>query len=215
MNTIEHTHPDDAPRSLQYEDVRKRRRDMLEDAHIAPLTRYVEQLSLRPGVEVPCFDPLDGGINAKILFLLEKPSMTDASRSGAKVGSGFISRNNNDDTAEATWNFMYQIALPRKQTVIWNYIPWWNGTRKVTPDEKRAGIEAVRELVKLLKELKVIVLVGTHAQSAEKHIQQLGYTIIHSDHPSPIVRATRLQRWREIPLKWEEAKTMIDTIAGL
>lgn len=42
---------------------------MLEEAHIAPLTEYVRQLR-SPDVEVPYFDPLDGGINA-----MERDSM--------------------------------------------------------------------------------------------------------------------------------------------
>jgi hypothetical protein len=49
---------------------------------------------------VPDFDPLDGGVNAQVLFLLEKPGPM-AAEDGKRAGSGFISRDNDDGTAEA------------------------------------------------------------------------------------------------------------------
>ena len=41
-------------------------------------------------------------------------------------GSGFISRNNNDPTAEAIFQFMEQAGIDRKLTLIWNAIRGWN-----------------------------------------------------------------------------------------
>jgi hypothetical protein len=74
---------------------------MLTLPHIAPLSAYAAKLRLRGSVEVPEFDPLDGGVNARILFLFEKPGpMTaDGSTFSERSGSGFISRD--DPTAEA------------------------------------------------------------------------------------------------------------------
>jgi len=56
-------------------DEQRRRREHLRESHIAPLTDYVEQLrkTLGHNQEIPYFDPCDGGINAKLLFLLEAP----------------------------------------------------------------------------------------------------------------------------------------------
>jgi hypothetical protein len=50
--------------------------------------------------------------------------MTAPSRVGARGGSGFISRNNDDRTAEATWDFMEEARIPRAATVTWNVVPW-------------------------------------------------------------------------------------------
>ena len=210
--TIDSTHADDLPRSLQYADVLARRNAMLEAAHIAQLTDYVRQMRLlRPDVKVPFFDPLDGGIKSKVLFLLEKPGpMAAPTHPGARGGSGFISRNNNDPTAQATWNFMREADLPREQTVIWNVIPCWNGTTKVTITELREGVGGVGELVKLLPDLKVIVLVGNKAQTAKTLLDKLGFEIFCSYHPSPIVRAANLEKWRTIPSQWAKAKAYID-----
>jgi hypothetical protein len=55
---------------------------------------------------------LDGGINAKVLFLFAKPGPKTSQLGG---GSGFISRNNDDPTAQAVFDLMNEAGLPRTQ----------------------------------------------------------------------------------------------------
>jgi len=193
----------DCARSLHSPDAIKLRRLMLHEPHIAPLTDFVQKLRRNhPGCEFPDFDPFDGGCNADILFLFEKPGpMTSA---GGK-GSGFISRNNNDPTAEATFDFMNKAGLPRKRTVIWNIIPGWNGTRKVTTTELRAGVDDLNGLLTLLPKLQTIVLVGKKAQKASL-VKHLHLRILDSAHPSPLVRASQPDAWHAIPTIWAQAK---------
>ena len=113
--------------------------------HVAPLTDFVEGLrTARPDWEFPDFDPLDGGSTADILFLFEKPGPMTSK--GGK-GSGFISRNNDDPTAETTFRFMQEAKLPRKRTVLWNVVPGWNGTRRITGPELLAGVSALKDLL--------------------------------------------------------------------
>ncbi|SUA78185.1 hypothetical protein [Pandoraea pnomenusa] len=103
--------PDDAPRTLRSPEAIAFRRAMLTEPHIAPLASYVAGLRQQhPAWEFLDFDPLDGGTDADMLFLLEKPGpMT--SPTGKKVGSGFISRNNDDPTAEAVFDFMVRADI--------------------------------------------------------------------------------------------------------
>lgn len=61
-----------SPRSLSTPDAIAARRKLLSLPHIAPLAAFAEELRERIGVEVPDFDPLDGGTNASILFLFEE-----------------------------------------------------------------------------------------------------------------------------------------------
>ena len=63
----------DGPRTLRDPREQERRKAMLTQSHIAPLVGYTAKLRGREGVEVPEFDPLDGGIDAQVLFLFEKP----------------------------------------------------------------------------------------------------------------------------------------------
>jgi hypothetical protein len=63
---------------------------------VAPLNRLVGQINAsRNGHLAPWFDPDGGGTDARVLFLLENPGR----RATSMRGSGFISADNNDDTA--------------------------------------------------------------------------------------------------------------------
>jgi hypothetical protein len=194
----------DRPRSMRYADVQRRRKAMLLQPHVAPLTEYAEKLRQRENVQVPDFDPLDGGVNAQILFLFEKPGPMTA-ESGPRTGSGFISRDNDDPTAEATFNFMKRAGIPRELTVIWNIVPWWNGTRKVTGAELREGAASIERLVTLLPALSVVVMVGRKAANAERFLRNTGLELFESHHPSQIVRARYPDKWQSIPLQWARA----------
>lgn len=198
---------DDYPRSLRDESVRMRRKAMLAEPHVAPLTAYAARLRSRGMGEVPEFDPLDGGINARALFLFEKPG---PKTSEARGGSGFVSRNNDDRTAEATFRFMQQAGIPRELTVIWNVVPWWNSTASLCEDELTSGGACVQELIALLPKLRVAVLVGKHAATrAQPYFENGHLPLLKSAAPSPRVRATRRDLWGTIPLKWAQARQFI------
>jgi len=191
---------------MRDEAVRQRRRAMLHEPHIAPLTDYAARLRKRGSIEVPDFDPFDGGIHAQVLFMFEKPGPMTASN----AGSGFISRNNDDPSAEATFAFMQRADIPRKLTVTWNAIPWWNGTRKVTGQELRDGVASVRELIALLPSLRAVVLVGRNAAKAKPHLSNgTDLALFTSAHPSPLVRAKYPERWNAISSQWAEVRKVL------
>ncbi|WP_210413458.1 uracil-DNA glycosylase [Altererythrobacter sp. TH136] len=149
--------------------VRAERLAALGEPHIAPLTELVHAFRARDGSEYPYFDPADGGVDAAILFLLEKPGpMTVPTGKGLRQGSGFISRDNDDPTAEASFWFYREAGVDRRKSVVWNVIPGWNGTIKVTPAELRVGVEDLAALLLLLPRLQTIVLVGRRAARAER-----------------------------------------------
>lgn len=149
--------------------------------------------------DVPDFDPLNGGTEAEILFLFEKPGRLAAR-------SGFISRNNDDPTAEATFDFLQKARLKPSQFLIWNTVPWWN--------EIKAGLEWLEALLKLLSRVRVVTLVGKHAQqvaSDSKGIKVLtGKKVFESFHPSPLVRANHPDKWLSIPEVWKQARKYIE-----
>jgi len=197
---------DDYPRSMRDPAVRERRRAMLGEPHIVPLTAYAAKLRQRGSIEVPEFDPFDGGIHAQALFLFEKPGPKTAN----ELGSGFISRNNDDPSAEATFNFMQRAQIPRKLTVTWNVIPWWNGTRAITRDELKGGIACLHELIALLPNLKAVVLVGNKAAKARPLLaDQSHLALFTSAHPSPLVRASQPAKWNAIPTEWAKIHSVL------
>jgi uracil-DNA glycosylase len=193
------------PRSLADPIEIEARKQLLHMPKASPLRAFAAALRRSGEGEVPDFDPLDGGINARALFLFEKPGpMTDPTRGGERQGSGFISRDNNDDTAEAIFRFMRAAGLARQEVIIWNTIPRWNGTRRITADEVRSASRDLDGLLDLLPRLSVVVLVGKRAQFTHSFITKRspGLPILYSAHPSPIVRTTRRLLWESIPDDW-------------
>lgn len=178
---------DDHPKSLGDSEARTARRSELGASHIAPLTAFVDILRAEMGsdYQIPYFDPWDAGIAAEVLFLLEAP--------GAKaVASGFISRNNPDETAKNFFQLNLESGISRKRTITWNIVPWYIGSairiRPATSDDIRVGVQSLRALLELLPKLRAIVLVGQKAQRGKIHIAQLrpNLRIFESPHPSPL-----------------------------
>ncbi|MFN7696171.1 MAG: uracil-DNA glycosylase [Burkholderiales bacterium] len=158
-----------------------------------PLSAFVDRIRAEQqlGIEVPDFDPGNGNEVAKYLFVLEAP--------GPKaVETGFISFENPDQTAR---NFRQQLGLAqicRNDIVVWNIVPWYVGNdamtqiRAVQRDEITLGTQYLLQLLKLLPNLRCIVLVGGAARRA--HVPLSAATtarILSCHHPSP--RAMNLQ----------------------
>ncbi len=199
--------PEDAPYALNSPDERARRAAMSNQPHIAPLANYLVGIkAAHSDKELPGFDPCDGGIGAKALFLLEAP--------GPKaVGSAFISRNNPDPTARNLCELLLGDGIARADTLIWNIVPWYVGDgtriRAVNADDIAEAMPHLKDLIGLLPDLKVIVLVGKKAQSAKEQIAQLtSVPTIETWHPSARV----FNMW---PDKREEMKHQLKEVAAL
>ena len=84
--------------------------------------------------QVPYFDPRDGGISARVLFMLEAP--------GPKaVWSGFISRDNPDPTARNFRHLLAVAGIAREETLLWNIVPWYIGNRARIRSAQRRDIK--------------------------------------------------------------------------
>ena len=148
---------------------------------------------------VPDFDANNAKENARVLFLFEKPGrMTDPKNKG----SGFISQDNNDPTARATKDFLSKAGIDRKDAIFWNCISGWNGTRKITPEERKEAIVEITQLLRILHSLQAIIFVGKEAKKLSIKLNIEKYRSVYSMHPSPINRATRRSEWENIPFVW-------------
>src|ERR1039458_1274416 len=177
----------DCPKSLKSAAERESRRGLINEPHVAPLSDCVCQIRQDTGLgeRIPFFDPLDGGIAAEILYLLEAP--------GARaVVSGFISRNNPDESAKNFFKLNQEAGIPRKATVIWNIVPWYIGSgEKIRPAQTAdltAGLSHLQKLLQLLPALRTVVIMGQKPTFAEKYIMagRPGVAIMRSPHPSPL-----------------------------
>jgi uracil-DNA glycosylase len=177
---------EDKPKLLASLAARAARKKQLNEPHIAPLTAFVQKLryGMGAGYEIPYFDPWDGGIAAEVLFLFEAPGPQ------AK-GSGFISRNNPDPSANNFFEFNRQIGICRKRTISWNIVPWYIGIdggsriRPATSDDIEAGILSLNSLLDLLPNLRCIALFGKKAQRGSNHIKKLRPHVRQFESPHP------------------------------
>lgn len=167
-----------------------------------PLAAYVR--GLRKVCFVPDFDPLDAGVDAQLLMLLEKPGP----RTFPPVGSGFVSRDNADPTARTLRSFALEAGIPRAATVIWNVVPWWNGTVAITGAEKRAGAAELATFLPLLPQLRGVLLCGNAAAMfGEPVLAGRGLRLFRSVHPSGQARAGphSAERWQLLGATWRFA----------
>ena len=192
----------DAPKTLRFPLEVDARIRHLNAPHALPLTRFVKDLRRTQGTaySVPFFDPCDGCADARVLFLGEAP--------GPKaVKSGFISRNNPDETAKNSFELHQDAGLARCEVALWNIVPWYVGAEgKIRPvsesDLREAGVW-LKQLLGLLPKLRGVVLVGDKAQRGFRlDILQSHLQIFESPHPSPSNLNTRPESRGRILESW-------------
>lgn len=197
----------DAPRSNRDPGEIERKLSLLHLPHVAPLTAYVDQLRVsHPEALVPYFDPTEAGVEATILGLFEAPGP----KAAPPVGSGFVSADNNDQTAQNVWTLLQAAEVDRcTEYVAWNVVPWYlgDGTR-IRAASGRDLIEArdaLEVLLSLLPDVRVAIVFGKAAAQAWK---QIGPKIdaIEAPHPSPLNVNTRPLVRSQILAALEEAR---------
>jgi uracil-DNA glycosylase len=194
---------DDEPKSLRDPEVLRQRLAMINEEHVAPLTRFVEEIRRQhPGAIVPYFDPLDGGVGARVLFLLETPG---------RKASHFVSRNNPDETAKNMFELQQAAGISRHDTIFWNVVAWYLGDgkrRRVSRaddfDQNRVYLEQV---LSLLGRVQTVVLLGNRAQKAwdradlgrtDLVVHRVPHTSPMSLNTNPTRRPRLLKLFREI-----------------
>ena len=177
-----------APRGLRDPAAVNRRLQMLDEKQeLQRLRRWADEVQKKKGL-VPFFDPADAGVDAQVLVLLEAPGpMTNTS--SRRPGSGFISIDNDDQTAANCWHARQRAGLGSDVTLHWNIVPWYLGPARRKPNrhELAEGAQRLRELVGLLKCLKVVITCGRYAQRGwNNHLNDLDYKVLPTWHPSPL-----------------------------
>jgi uracil-DNA glycosylase len=124
-------------------------------------------------------------VDAQVLLLLDAPGPR-------AVKSGFVSRNNPDETAKNFFEINLAAGLDRKRTVVWNIVPWYIGTgakiHAATCTDIKAGIPLLLRLLSLLPRLRAVVLIGRKAERAQSVIASARpkLQLLTCPHPSPL-----------------------------
>lgn len=139
-------------------------------------------------------------MNARCLFLFEAPG-------GRAVRSGFISRNNPDETARTFLELNEYASLDRCLTVSWNIVPWYLSSDTKIRAAKRTDID--QGLPHLLS-VDIIALSGRKAQRATNATKQTypSMQIVKMWHPSP-------QSLNHVPSRREEILQVLRKIVRL
>ncbi len=181
---------------------------------MARLNGLVEEIRAECGcgLAVPYFDPADGGERAECLFVLEAP--------GARaVQSGFVSRDNPDETAKNFLLLNAEAGIPREATVSWNIVPWYIGTteriRAATASDVALGWPYLLRTLQLLPRVRVAVLLGGKAHKIRPLLRshRPDLAILGCPHPSPLFinrergnRAVVLGALREVAVQLTNGK---------
>ncbi len=174
-----------APKSLADPATLAGRRAMLAVPHILPLRRLAETIAAERGAPVPDPDPLDGGVAARLLLLLETPGP-------AISRTGFVSRDNPTGTAANLFRFLGEAGIARGDTLIWNTVPWVihaEGALNRAPRRVEAAAAAgdLAPLLDLRPRRAVAVLAGRFAGEAAPGLARLrpDLPVVAIPHPSP------------------------------
>jgi Uracil DNA glycosylase superfamily len=164
----------------------RRKRELLHEPHVAPLGDFVRRLRAKYGEIVPWFDPTEAGTQARILMMFENPGR----RADAAHGSGFISADNDDRSAENMWHLLREAGINRRRDMVaWNIVPWYLGDERKIGAVRMSDIDEARpallELLGLLRKLRVVILFGRKAQAGWRRAQPpLDVAVLEAPHPS-------------------------------
>lgn len=182
----------DAPRGFRDPGRVAERRELLATAEdTLPLEAWARNVEERrrarqPEIVVPHFDPAETGVRSQVLLLLEAPGPKTVPDWG---GSGFISVDNDDPTAQNLWHTRDEVGLHRG-VLVWNIVPWVLGRASVkpTPVDLAQGAVELRGLLALLPDLRAIVLSGQKAQAGWDAYLDLAigdhYRVLRTVHPA-------------------------------
>lgn len=162
----------DAPRGLSDAANLAERYAMLETVpSVQPLRAWSAGLVARRGPEtfVPHFDPAEAGVDARVLIVAEAPGPMTATH-GERPGSGFVSVDNDDQSAANLWNLRTEVGL-HDGILLWNIVPWYLGPASVKPTVRELALGAyeLRGLMDRLPNLLVVLYAGLLAQYGWHH----------------------------------------------
>ncbi len=179
--------------------------DRVDARHVRGLNDLVRAWRRRwPDRPMLWFDPDDGGIEARVLILMEAPGPRNIPAST----HGFCTEDNADPTARSLAQERARAGLRRADYVRWNIVPWLPvGTdgkwRSPSPLDLQEAMDPLTQVRDLLTKLQLVITVGRPALHGWTRQQ----TLFHQDvvpllavpHPSQRNtkgRAESLERWQ-------------------
>ncbi|PQZ92335.1 hypothetical protein CQ018_12605 [Arthrobacter sp. MYb227] len=179
--------------------------------HVAPINALIDELTIaKDSVQLPYSAPWHGGIEASVLCVLNDP--------GERAGvPEFFCIRNPDRAADRLRHLMTEFEIAPEEISFWNGYPWPRETKKdLLPDEALEGGKALVEALSLMKNLKLLLLLGRKARdAADAVLPELlaahpEVQIIRSLHPlgakSTVQRQAQKHLWEAVASRIEQAR---------
>lgn len=133
--------------------------------HVEPINRLVDDLiEEKPGSWMPYVPPHNGGIETKVLLLFQDPGKMTSTDHG---GSGFLSYENDDPSAQTLAECMDDAKVDGRDLSTWNAYPWFLPDQgNLTVGMLNEGVDPLRRVVELMPELHTVVTCGKKAHDA-------------------------------------------------
>lgn len=124
------------------------------------INRFIDELGAKHDTgHPPYIPPMCGGSDALALSISRDPGP----KAGGTTGSGFLSIENDDPSAERMGKFLAEAGIDYAQVVPWNAYPWYINSDPTT-DQLLAGVEPLRDLIGLMPRLRMVLAHGTAAR---------------------------------------------------
>ena len=147
----------------------QRQRDQLRVPRIAPITDLVDILRQHQHYGVPYVAPMYGGIEARLLTVLASPGRETRAAPGA---TGFLCIENPDQTAANIKHLTSEEEISPREMTPWNAYPWFTDGPRLTAAELEKGVEPWVQFIKLLPDLRVMMLLGGAAQDGWRRVRR-------------------------------------------
>jgi len=137
----------------------------IRDTHVASLNALADRIADSLGLPygyVPYVDPDQGGVQARVLVLLDNPSK----KAEAGTGSGLLSLDNNDWTARACRETYAAAGIDWSAVVHWNVCPFPTASSTGTSlaSERARATRWTRDFVALCPNLEMVLRLGRAAE---------------------------------------------------
>lgn len=154
-------------RDKAYRDDLYRRR---YDRSVRPINEYVDKLRSERRVSIPYVAPTYGGVDARLLTLMQDPGpKTDLANAD---GSGMICLENVDLSAARQKFFLDEAGIRISEIVSWNAYPWPKPHPQTTRSDREAA-EALHGFLMLTPHIQVVILNGTVAKRIWRVLKEI------------------------------------------
>lgn len=181
------------------------KRERLDEPHIAPLNALVRAWRAdRVTTGIPWFDPDDGGVNARVLILMEAPAPATVSQ----TGSGVCSEDNADPSNRRLSALREAAGISRALCLKWNMVPWAThepgGPVRTPPmSEVDVAVPYLLQLLDVARNVEVVVTLGNIATGGFMRATSAAeapalYRVVSAPHPSQRNASARVQAMERI-----------------